>query len=141
MARIPPAAGQLYNPRWRLLEDTDLNRMVNELTQQRLFPISVFAYGSLIWDPGFAVQSRRRATALGWHRSFSISLDHFRGTPERPGLMLALASGGSCEGFFSRLHCKLRCNRYGLYCVTSLLPMNWLKSEFMMCISGNYRGL
>ncbi|WP_405406478.1 gamma-glutamylcyclotransferase [Paracoccus sp. Ld10] len=57
----------------------------------------IFAYGSLIWNPGFAVQDRRRATAIGWHRDFCLTLNHFRGTPERPGLMLALASGGTCE--------------------------------------------
>src|SRR5699024_7213011 len=28
----------------------------------------------------------------------SIFLDHFRGSPDRPGLMLALASGGQCAG-------------------------------------------
>lgn len=95
---VSSAEGPLHDPRWRMLEDADLDVLADRLTQGRPRPIPVFAYGSLIWNPGFAVQSRRRATAVGWHRSFSISLDHFRGTPERPGLMLALASGGSCDG-------------------------------------------
>ncbi|QFG36208.1 cation transport protein ChaC [Paracoccus pantotrophus] len=98
VARVAAAEGPLHDPRWRMLEDADLDRLAQRLTQDRPRPIPVFAYGSLIWNPGFAVGARRRATAIGWHRSFSISLDHFRGTPERPGLMLALASGGSCEG-------------------------------------------
>lgn len=98
VARVNSAEGPLHDPRWRMLDDADLDLLAGKLTQGRPQPIPVFAYGSLIWNPGFAVQSRRRATAIGWHRSFSISLDHFRGTPERPGLMLALASGGSCEG-------------------------------------------
>ncbi|RDE09913.1 gamma-glutamylcyclotransferase [Pelagibacterium lacus] len=98
LARVVPAEGRLHDPRWRMLEDADLDRLADHLTRGRPRPLSVFAYGSLIWNPGFAVQSWRRATAIGWHRKFSISLDHFRGTPERPGLMLALASGGSCEG-------------------------------------------
>ncbi|MCP8894694.1 gamma-glutamylcyclotransferase [Shinella daejeonensis] len=98
VARVNSAEGPLHDPRWRMLDDADLDLLADKLTQGRSQPISVFAYGSLIWNPGFAVQSRRRAIAVGWHRSFSISLDHFRGTPERPGLMLALASGGSCEG-------------------------------------------
>ncbi|MDP0927624.1 gamma-glutamylcyclotransferase [Paracoccus onubensis] len=98
VARVASATGPLHDPRWRMLEDADLDLLAARLTQDRPRPIPVFAYGSLIWNPGFDIQSRRRATAIGWHRSFSISLDHFRGSPERPGLMLALASGGSCEG-------------------------------------------
>ena len=98
LARIAPAEGPLHDPRWRMLEDADLDRLAERLTGDRPRPIPIFAYGSLIWNPGFAVGARRRATAVGWHRSFSISLDHFRGSPDRPGLMLALAPGGECEG-------------------------------------------
>ena len=98
VARIAPIDGPLHNPAWRLLEDEDLDRLADMLTAGRTGPVPIFAYGSLIWNPGFAVQSERRATALGWHRRFSISLDHFRGSPDQPGLMLALASGGSCDG-------------------------------------------
>ncbi|MBM3604718.1 MAG: gamma-glutamylcyclotransferase [Alphaproteobacteria bacterium] len=98
VARVAAAEGPLHDPRWRMLEDDDLDALADRLTQDRLRPIPIFAYGSLIWNPGFAVQARRRGQAIGWHRSFSISLDHFRGTPERPGLMLALAQGGCCDG-------------------------------------------
>ncbi|MCF3973261.1 gamma-glutamylcyclotransferase [Paracoccus salsus] len=98
VARVAPAEGLLYDPGWKMLEDPDLDLLARHLTDGRPRPISIFAYGSLIWNPGFEVQSRRRGTAIGWHRDFSLSLEHFRGTPERPGLMLALASGGSCEG-------------------------------------------
>ena len=93
-----PVEGPRYRPGWRMLEDADLDLLAGNLTRGRPHPIPVFAYGSLIWNPGFAVGGRRRATARGWHRQFSIALDHFRGSPETPGLMLALASGGSCEG-------------------------------------------
>ena len=100
VARIPPACGEepLHDPGWRILEDADLDQLAARLTQGRPHPIPIFAYGSLIWKPGFEVGGHRRARAIGWHRSFSISLDRFRGSPDRPGLMLALASGGSCEG-------------------------------------------
>ncbi|QBX34995.1 gamma-glutamylcyclotransferase [Paracoccus liaowanqingii] len=98
VARVAPAEGLIYDPAWRLLDEVDLDALADRLTRGRPRPIPIFAYGSLIWNPGFAVQDRRRATAIGWHRDFSLSLEHFRGTPERPGLMLALASGGSCEG-------------------------------------------
>ena len=93
-----PVDGPLHDPSWRLLEVADLDRLADDLTRDRPRPIPVFAYGSLIWNPGFAVGRQRRATAIGWHRRFSISLPYFRGSPEQPGLMLALASGGQCEG-------------------------------------------
>lgn len=98
VARVAPAEGLLHDPTWRMLEDADLDTLAARLTAGGPRPIPIFAYGSLIWNPGFEVQARRRATAIGWHRDFSLSLEHFRGTPERPGLMLALAPGGTCEG-------------------------------------------
>ncbi len=66
-------------------------------------PFWIFAYGSLIWNPGFTVAEHRRATAHGWHRRFSMQMTRWRGTPELPGLMLALEHGGSCEGLLLRL--------------------------------------
>ncbi|WBU64983.1 gamma-glutamylcyclotransferase [Paracoccus aerodenitrificans] len=95
--------GLRHKPGWHLLEDEDLDRLAEHLLADRPRPIPIFAYGSLIWNPDFAVGARRRATAIGWHRRFSIPLDHFRGTPEQPGLMLALASGGSCEGLIMEI--------------------------------------
>ncbi len=50
----------------------------------------VFGYGSLIWDPGFEFTDRRRATLAGYRRAFCMSSIRYRGTPERPGLVLAL---------------------------------------------------
>ncbi|MFB9222603.1 gamma-glutamylcyclotransferase [Paracoccus cavernae] len=91
-------AGHLHDPAWRLLDDEDLDRLAARLIGGRSGPIPVFAYGSLIWNPGFAVGARKRATAPNWHRQFTIPLTHFRGSPETPGLMLALAAGGQCEG-------------------------------------------
>lgn len=60
----------------------------------------VFGYGSLMWDPGFAVATRRRARLQGWHRSFCMRSIHHRGTPGRPGLVLALdaAPTAACDG-------------------------------------------
>ncbi len=58
----------------------------------------VFAYGSLIWRPGFAHEGRQRALLHGWHRSFCLWSRHYRGTPERPGLVLGLDRGGACQG-------------------------------------------
>lgn len=60
--------------------------------------IGVFAYGSLIWKPVFEPVAERRATAVGWHRAFSLRMPRFRGTPESPGLMMQINRGGTCEG-------------------------------------------
>ena len=93
-----PADGPLYDAGWTMLSDDDLDALAAEVTSGRPRPIPVFAYGSLIWNPGFAVVGQRRAIARGWHRSFSLGLDHWRGSPDCPGLMLAIESGGECEG-------------------------------------------
>jgi cation transport protein ChaC len=66
-------------------------------------PIWIFAYGSLIWKPEFETVESRRATAIGWHRSFCLELTSWRGTPENPGLMMALDRGGRCDGVAFRL--------------------------------------
>jgi cation transport protein ChaC len=61
-------------------------------------PTGVFAYGSLIWKRTFPPAAELRATAVGWHRAFSLRQKRFRGTPECPGLMMQIDVGGTCEG-------------------------------------------
>lgn len=65
--------------------------------------IWLFAYGSLMWRPDFAVAERRPATVRGWHRRFCLWQWRFRGTPACPGVMLALDRGGACRGIAYRL--------------------------------------
>ena len=61
--------------------------------------IWIFGYGSLIWNPGFAHGQTRIARLDGYERSFCMRSIHHRGTPESPGLVLALDEGpGACEG-------------------------------------------
>ena len=66
-------------------------------------PIWVFAYGSLIWKPAASPVEQRKSHALGWHRSFCLEMREWRGTPEQPGLMMALRRGGTCTGIAQRL--------------------------------------
>lgn len=65
----------------------------------------VFGYGSLLWDPGFEYVEQEVATLSGWHRSFCMSSIHHRGTPEHPGLVLALdaAENANCNGLALRV--------------------------------------
>lgn len=58
----------------------------------------VFAYGSLMWRPDFPFAEARPARLAGYHRSFCIVSRHYRGTDERPGLVLGLDRGGVCDG-------------------------------------------
>jgi cation transport protein ChaC len=63
----------------------------------------VFAYGSLLWNPAFEAVEQVAAVLPGWHRAFCIRLTRFRGTSERPGLMMSLIPGGSCRGALLRI--------------------------------------
>ena len=51
----------------------------------------VFGYGSLMWKPGFPFAERLVARLPGFARRFCLASVHYRGTPEAPGLVLALA--------------------------------------------------
>lgn len=63
----------------------------------------VFGYGSLMWDPGFDHEETASALLRGYHRDFCIRSVMYRGTPERPGLVLGLAPGGACRGVAFRV--------------------------------------
>ena len=63
----------------------------------------VFAYASLIWRPDFDVAEQRLAKVHGWHRALKMWSRVNRGTPECPGLVFALLSGGSCQGAVLRV--------------------------------------
>jgi glutathione-specific gamma-glutamylcyclotransferase len=63
----------------------------------------IFGYGSLMWKPEIAFAQRRPALLRGWHRRFCLSSTTARGTVDKPGMMLALARGGSCRGVAYRV--------------------------------------
>ena len=60
----------------------------------------VFGYGSLIWNPGFPSRRRQIARLRGYARRFCMWSIHHRGTPDSPGLVLALdrQPGALCLG-------------------------------------------
>lgn len=63
----------------------------------------LFASGSLIWNPACASVESRPAEVAGWHRSFCYRIVSYRGSPDRPGLMMALDRGGLCRGIAYRI--------------------------------------
>ena len=63
----------------------------------------IFGYGSLIWKPDFEFAERRPAKVHGWHRALKMWSRINRGTPERPGLVFGMLSGGSCQGMVFRI--------------------------------------
>ena len=58
----------------------------------------VFAYGSLMWNPDFTPRESVPARLFGWRRALCILSTIYRGTEDRPGLVLGLDRGGSCLG-------------------------------------------
>lgn len=66
-------------------------------------PTLLFAYGSLIWKPELEHRAEQVGIARGWHRSFCLRALRFRGTPQRPGLMMVLDRGGQCRGVLYEL--------------------------------------
>jgi glutathione-specific gamma-glutamylcyclotransferase len=78
-----------------------LNRTLEEWGGHR--DLWVFGYGSLIWRPEFDFAERRPAKVHGWHRALKMWSRINRGTPEKPGLVFGLLSGGSCQGVVFRI--------------------------------------
>lgn len=70
--------------------------------------IRVFAYGSLLWKPEFEPERAQPCTLTGYRRAFNFWSVVSRGSPERPGLGLGLARGGSCDGVAYELRPETR---------------------------------
>jgi cation transport protein ChaC len=92
-----PSPGAVY------LTDAEYDRIVGDALADRAGDLWLFAYGSLLWKPSFDFVERRLATVRGWHRAFCIRVARFRGTRDRPGLMMALDRGGQCRGMVFRV--------------------------------------
>lgn len=100
----PPVADAGPSPGAVYMSDEDYEAAVGAtLAEAPLGALWVFAYGSLLWKPAFEAAENRPALVRGWHRSFSFRVARFRGTRDRPGLMMALDRGGQCHGIVLRV--------------------------------------
>jgi cation transport protein ChaC len=104
LGRVEAAGDPL--PEDQRSSDDDYRRYVREILagSDGSGQVWVFAYGSLIWKPACAFVELRTGLLHGWHRAFCLGWNtRNRGSPEAPGLMLALDRGGRCKGALYRL--------------------------------------
>ncbi|MET1029301.1 MAG: gamma-glutamylcyclotransferase [Dongiaceae bacterium] len=123
---VPPAAGSLSVIRKDLQDGTLLARVrahVSKFTagqarsdeeidasldgmlarHEPATDVWLFGYGSLMWNPIIEYEETRTGLLRGWHRRFCLWLPLARGTPDYPGLTLALDRGGICQGKLFRI--------------------------------------
>jgi glutathione-specific gamma-glutamylcyclotransferase len=63
----------------------------------------IFGYGSLMWRPDFPFAESHPGRINGYRRCFCIYSTHHRGSATRPGLVLGLDRGRSCDGMAFRV--------------------------------------
>ena len=99
------SAKALLGPGVKFMTDEERTRHIREMLAASPRPdrIWVFGFGSLIWNPAFHFVERRTALVRGFHRQFCLWSKAGRGSPQSPGLMLALERGGSCHGVAYRI--------------------------------------
>ena len=94
-----------YGPDFRFMTDAERAKHIEGVLARapRSGGVWVFGYGSLMWNPAFHFVEERTARIHGFHRQFCLWARSGRGSPERPGLMLSIESGGSCNGVAYRI--------------------------------------
>ncbi|MEP3439718.1 MAG: gamma-glutamylcyclotransferase [Hoeflea sp.] len=92
-------------PGFRAATDADFSEAVEAmLASCPTEDFWLFGYGSLIWNPETGFEEKRLGRAIGWHRRFCLGPDYrYRGSHDKPGLMMALDRGGQCTGMAYRL--------------------------------------
>jgi glutathione-specific gamma-glutamylcyclotransferase len=105
---VPPSGECGYPPvlgEGRLLSDEELAGSLARALKgwDGKTDLWLFGYGSLIWNPGMPAAESVCARVSGYHRGLYLWSRVNRGTPEQPGLVLALDRGGSCTGVAFRL--------------------------------------
>lgn len=98
----------------------------------------VFAYGSLMWNPGFRHVEQRMATLDGHHRSFCLASIRYRGTVENPGLVLGLepVAGAACRGIAYRVAREDAAEAYAYLQFRELVTASYLEKQLPLRIDG-----
>jgi cation transport protein ChaC len=93
------------DPALRLMTDAEIKASLAEMLRAcpTPGPTWVFGYGSLMWNPAFDFVEHRVGIVHGYHRRFCLWTHLGRGSPDVPGLMLALEPGGACRGVAYRI--------------------------------------
>ncbi|MBO0765590.1 MAG: gamma-glutamylcyclotransferase, partial [Hyphomicrobiaceae bacterium] len=91
-----------YPENWRL-SDAEREATRAGVLARKGQDLWVFAYGSLMWDPGIHVVEIRTAMLSGFHRSFCLKSRIGRGSADNPAMMAALDCGGACQGLALRI--------------------------------------
>ncbi|MES2907168.1 MAG: gamma-glutamylcyclotransferase [Pseudomonadota bacterium] len=87
-------------------DDCEQNRLEILKNHDPAKDLWIFGYGSLMGDAGADVAETLPALVTGWRRSFCIDMLFGRGSPRKPGLMMALDKGGECRGIAHRILAK-----------------------------------
>lgn len=96
-------------PDWRMSDDAlEASRGLVLQSLNGEHDLWIFAYGSLLWDPGFYFDEVRRATLEGHQRQFNYKTTIGRGTPDQPGLVLSVEpQAGHCQGLVFRIDASI----------------------------------
>lgn len=97
MPKLGPEPGLAY------LTAEEFGGLAGRLLDEAGGEMWVFAYGSLLWRPAFRIAESQPAIARGWRREFCLEIPRWRGTPEQPGLMMALRRGGNCTAHAQKI--------------------------------------
>jgi cation transport protein ChaC len=96
-------------PNWRLADEQ--REATRRAVLGHLAPAQdlwVYAYGSLMWDPGIHFSEVRLARLEGFQRRFTYKITEGRGSPECPALMLAIErQAGCCTGLAFRVSAEM----------------------------------
>ena len=91
-----------YPENWRL-SDEEREATRAQVLARKGKDLWVFAYGSLMWDPGIHIVEIRVANLTGFHRRFCLKSRLGRGSAANPAVMAALDCGGDCQGLALRI--------------------------------------
>ena len=91
-------------PDWRYTDAQREEMRRGTLARRAVDDLWVFAYGSLMWDPGIRFAEVRRAHLSGYARRFCLKdVYGARGSLQTPGLLAALDKGDGCDGLVFRI--------------------------------------